>query len=391
MASQYTTKRFFQKVDLSLLRIYFAERGELQDLEWDNLELGDWNRVYKAWTQLSEASRAESEQWFRATWALAVREGLLVIFDEAEYHGVDIRKPLSEYAGLLPKAFWVYLKQKVVFEKAWRLFRADSLNGRYWKIRTDLPACRPDLGHDVRKMLRHEIEKYYWSTQERGNNCNIEVYRRPGDVHALFCYPSDYADTALVYDDDGKLQSKRQRAAFDLIFQYHERTGALEVYVQGGKKVRQAVEEIFCRLILKLELPELPTRRGYHLNHLAHRGFRFRLLDPGRLKAVRIRSLRLNVARPGYGRITIESDVRGRRSDIYDLLESHLNQAELQRVGATVSRVEFEVVLVRDDEEETVRFAITEPDLCNLKENPEHQVIKDHFETWGLLDGAGDV
>lgn len=391
MASQYTTKRFFQKVDLSLLRVYFSERGELQDLEWDNLELGDWKGVHRAWAQLSEASQADSERWFRAIWGLAVREGLRVILEEAEFHQVDLRQPLDEYDGLLPKILWVYLNHRPVFMGANRLYRAERLNARYWKIRTDLPALAPDLSHGTREMMRKEISDYYWRTQERGNNCTIEVYLRPNAVHTFFCYPSDYADTVLVYDEDGKLDPQRQKAAFDLIFQYHERTGALEVYVQGGKKVRQAVEEIFCRLILKLELPELPTRRGYYLNHLAHRGFRFRLLDPGRLKAVRIRSLRLNVARPGYGRITIESDVRGRRSDIYDLLESHLNQAELQRVGATVSRVEFEVVLVRDEEEDTVCFAVTEPDLCNLKEGPEYQLIKDHFQAWGLLDGAGDV
>ena len=37
-------------------------------------------------------------------------------------------------------------------------------------------------------------------------------------IHYFFAYPSDYADTAIVYNDKGVLERKCQQAAFEVIF-----------------------------------------------------------------------------------------------------------------------------------------------------------------------------
>ncbi|HNY41605.1 MAG TPA: hypothetical protein PKJ41_14485 [Bryobacteraceae bacterium] len=390
MSAQYSVKHFFQKVDISLLKVYFESRNELVALEWDDLTICNPERIYEAWAQLSEKSRTESESWFRAVWGLAVKEGLRVIHEEADYHDVDLREPLSKYQGLLAKAFWVYLHHRKIFTTASKFFRADHLNARYWKLRSDLPAKEPDLSREARQRLSSELSKYYWETQERGKDCTVDLYKRPGMIHSFFCYPADYADTMLVYDDQGRLESQYQKGAFHVIFQYNQGTGALDVYVQGGKQVRCAVEEIFSRVILGIPLPELPRKEPYRLKHFARRGFVFRNSAPHLIRGVRVRSIRLSVASRGVGRITIEADERRRKGNIYDLLEGYLDKEQTAAGAFAVTQVGLEVLLLRDDVEEPVRFNVTLPDSCNLPEGAEYQVIRDHFQAWGLYTGDSD-
>jgi hypothetical protein len=121
----------------------------------------------------------------------------------------------------------------------------------------------------MRKMLGQAISKYYWDTQGRGEHCQVEVYLRREKIHYFFPYPADYADTVIIYDDLGDLQRQLQQAAFEVIFAYNESSGTLDLFVQGDKNLRRDIEEIFARLILKVELPtEIAERQPYELNGL---------------------------------------------------------------------------------------------------------------------------
>ena len=44
--------------------------------------------------------------------------------------------------------------------------------------------------------------------------------------------------------------------AFEVIFAYNEASGTLDLFVQGDKKIRRAMEALFSRLVLKEELPD---------------------------------------------------------------------------------------------------------------------------------------
>ena len=105
------------------------------------------------------------------------------------------------------KDVWVYLNHPRVFLSSDRLNQADHLSVRYWRRRIDLPAKKADLSHPTRDLLRQEISKYFDDKQGRGRDCTVEVYLRREKIHYFFCYPSDYAETALVYDDQGKIGS----------------------------------------------------------------------------------------------------------------------------------------------------------------------------------------
>jgi hypothetical protein len=242
MATNYSPKHFIRQVPNPLLKAFFDRRGELADVDWDELGEMDADPVFEAWQTLPETARAEIERTFRLVSDLSSAQGLQTLIEEGQFHRVDLTPGLNQLHGLHEKVFWVYLNHEKVFVSAGRLNRADRLNGRYWRRRTDLPAKTPDISHPTRKLLGQAISKYYWDTQGRGEHCQVEVYLRREKIHYFFAYPADYADTVIVYNDLGALERQLQQAAFEVIFAYNESSGTLDLFVQGDKNLRRDIE-----------------------------------------------------------------------------------------------------------------------------------------------------
>jgi len=384
MATHYSPKQFLRQVPNALLKQFFDGRGELSDLKWDELDDMDVDPVFEAWQALPEASRNDVERWFRAIADLATAEGVQTLVEEGQFHGIDLTASLGGLEGLHEKAFWVYLNQETIFTSAGRLNRADHLNGRYWKRRL-LPVKQPDISHPTRKLLADSISEYYRVEQGRGEHCTVEVYLRREKIHYFFAYPADYADTVIIYTDDGSFKRQMQKAAFEVIFAYNEASGALDLFVQGDKKIRHAMEELFSRLILKEELPdEEPDNNPFELNGLRLREFDFPTDPEDRIQDVRVKALRLSLVGPGFGRITFESDARTRRGDIYDLMDKALNHHGLESETVNVTQATMQVVFATSTRSKTISFQISYPDGCNLKDKPEHLKIKEYLKRWGI-------
>jgi hypothetical protein len=244
---------------------------------------------------------------------------------------VDLTVPFGQLKGLHEKAFWVYLNQEKVFTSAGLLNRADHLNGRYLKRRM-LPIKKPDTTHPTRKLMADAISGCYRQQQGRGEHRHVEVYLRREKIHYFFAYPADYADTVIIYNDAGSLKRQLQKAAFEVIFAYNEGSGTLDLFVLGDKKVLHEMEGIFCRLVLKEELPaEEPNAIPFELDGLRSRDFTFPTSPEDGIEEVRVKSLRLSIVGPGFCRITLESDARTKRGDIYALMEKALNHERLSR------------------------------------------------------------
>lgn len=340
--------------------------------------------IYDAWHALPAASRADAERWFRAVWALASKDGLKTVIDEGHFHQLSLKGPLDQLDGIHEKIFWVYLNHELVFVSAGLLNQADHLNTRYWRLRNDLPAKKPDISDPTRELLGQEISKYFEDHQGRGGYCTVEVYERRKTIQYFFVYPSDYADTALVYDDDGAMERQLQKAAFQVIFAYNEVTGALDVFVQGDKHLRHDLEEIFCRLILKEKLPARGPRQPYNLAPLRSSTFEFPTNPEDNITETRVKALRLSVASPGLGRITLEGDERKKRGSVYNLMQKYLNQDRLASGAVSVTQALLEVTFRTDDGEKKIRFRITHPDSCTLRDDPEHLIIKEYLQRWGI-------
>jgi len=384
MAAQYSPKLFIRQVPNALLKAFFDRRGELGDIQWDELGEMDADPIFEAWQALPEVGRNDVERWFRTIGDLATAEGLQTLIEEGQFHGVDLTVPLGQLKGLHEKAFWVYLNQERVFTSAGRLNRADQLNGRYLKRRL-LPVKKPDISHPTRKLLADAISNFYREQQGRGEHCNVEVYLRREKIHYFFAYPADYADTVIIYTDAGSLKRQLQKAAFEVIFAYNEGSGALDLFVRGDKKVRHEMEGIFCRLILKEELPaEEPDANPFELNGLRSRDFDFPTDPEDGIQEVRVKALRLSLVGPGFGRITFESDARTKRGDIYELMDKALDHQRLNSETMNVTQATIQVTFTTSGRPKTITFQISYPDSCNLKDKPEHLKIKECLKRWGI-------
>jgi hypothetical protein len=384
MAGHYSPKHFLRQVPKALLKTFFDRRGELQGIQWSQVGEMDVDPIFEAWQDLAEASRNDVERWFRAVAELATPEGLQTLIEEGQFHGVDLTVPLGQLKGLHEKAFWVYLNQERVFTSAGRLNRADCLNGRYWRRRT-LPAKKPDISHPTRALLADGISQYYREQQGRGEHCIVEVYLRRDKIHYFFAYPADYADTVIIYTDSGSLKRQMQKAAFEVIFAYNEVSGALDLFIQGDKKIRREMEALFARLILKEALPaEEPDANPFELNGLRGRDFDFPTDPEDRIQDVRVKALRLSLVGPGFGRITFESDARTKRGDIYELMDKALNHQRLNSETVNVTQATMQVTFAASGRPKTITFQISYPDSCNLKDKPEHLKIMEYLKRWGI-------
>jgi hypothetical protein len=384
MVNHYNPKQFIRQVPNALLRDFFERRKELAEVKWDELQEMDADPVFSAWQTLPETKRKEVESSFRLIADLATAEGLRTLIEEGYFHGIDLAIELSELTGLHEKAFWIYLNHQRIFTSAGRLNRADHLNGRYWRRRM-LPAKKPDVSHPTRKLLAEAISQYYCEHQGRGQHCEVEVYLRREKIHYLFAYPADYADIVIIYSDKGSFERQLQKAAFEVIFAYREDSGTLDLFVQGDKTIRLAMEEIFARLILNENLPpEEPGANPFELNGLKHRSFNFPTDPADGVHDVRIKSLRLSLLGASLDRVTFESNAENRSGGIYDLMDKVLNYGRLSLDAVNVTQATIQITFTTSQRPKKITFQISYPDSCNLKDKPEHLKIKDYLKRWGI-------
>ncbi len=384
LPDHYSPKHFLQQIPHRLLMEFFIRRGQLTDLDWDNLH-DSVDPILRAWQLLPLQQQADIERWFRTISALATKEGLRIVIEECRFHKVDTHEQFQKPLGIHEKVFWAFLQNEIVILSAGRLNRADHLHARYWRRRNNLPAKQPDLTHPTRTLLEQAISTYYTEHQNRGAFCKVQVYLRKEKIHYFFAYPSDYADTAIVYNDRGEMERQFQHAAFEVIFAYNQETGILDAFVQGDKTLRRDLEALFCRLVLKEELPaEDPERPPYQLEALRNPDFDFPTNPEDRIIETRVKSLRLSIVGPGFGRITFESDSWRKRGDIHYLVGHFLNHETASSVSMQVTQAEMQVTFETPEGPNTVAFRITHPDSCSLKDEPEHLLIKEYLLRWGI-------
>src|SRR5262249_20411359 len=153
------------------------------------------------------------------------------------------------------RAMTIYLDHRECWKAATRFYRADSMTN--WKTRLGLPKKAASQKHDDRAVFEAEIGGWFRQHQARGRNCVVEVYRR-GDRDYFFAYPEDFADEFSEYVDN-KLDRKPHRPAFEVVFVWIEKDGALEISSRGAKTVLEAMQTIFVRCILKHDMiPPIP-------------------------------------------------------------------------------------------------------------------------------------
>jgi len=350
MAKHFDPRKVLKEVSNPLLQEFFARRGKLQDVPWEGLDETDVEPVFEAWQQIPEAEQVEVQLVLQDVNELADERGLNVLVEEVRRRAPDQADDLAALEGRHDRAMWTYLHVPLAFDEAALFARADALAaGRYWAKRNSLPKQKIKVNKAVRQSLAGALSDFYWPTQMRGRHCHVEHYRRANGTEYFFAYLDDYPDSHLVFDDAGRFEKRADRYAFTNVFAYGPQDGALELYAEGGKKVIDPLQTLFCKAVLDLDVgPADPARPAFHLDHMKDRGVPLPTDPDDQITQVQVRSLRFEVIGSPRRRITLDADPQSFNGDIYQMVDRYLNAENLPLAKLRVIHARIHLAFAHD-------------------------------------------
>lgn len=392
MSQTFDPKRVLRQVSNHLLQDLFEAHQHDLEMPWEQMEETDVDPIFNAWQALPETDcraieivlhevcdMADGDEGTRAICEEAIRQGNQQLIDDLE--GFESRHD---------KAVFTYIHATDVWNLAVRFARADSLShGRYWIKRCDIPAKEPDTSAAKIQEFQVALSAFFREAQARGRHCQVQHYVRANGADYFFAYLDDYADTYVTLDTDGEFDRRPERRAFEIVMVYDRVHGTLEMHARGGKKVYIPLQEIFCRVILGEEIgPENHNSHPYELNGLLSRDFQFPTDPEDGIDSVRVRKLRLSVKGLPRRRITLEADPERGVDDIYDMMESYLDQERIPASILNVTQVGLKFSFDEANEElpRSLSFDLSYPNSSNLKSKPDgvREIAEKYLREWGL-------
>ena len=310
----------------ALLQRYFASHGLFSDLDFRKMKQRSVRALQDAWDRLPEKQRRALEPQLREVFDLASQKGTLAIIDEARWQvsrgnapDADLVAKLSRMTSHFERAMTVLLDHPNLWKGATRFFRADSLSR--WKKRSGFPKKAASLDRSIRPAFAADIGRWFREAQGRGHHCIVEVLRRD-DRDYFFAYPQDFADQSLEYVN-AQLKPRANNPAFEVVFVWVQKEGALEVNTKGGPKVVTAMQELFARHILKLDgLPSIPkNKREYELQVLKRPGFSFAFQPTDGIEDIWVRRLRYTSLSQEGDQVTFEADTDKDHNAVHGLIK----------------------------------------------------------------------
>jgi hypothetical protein len=389
MSRNYSQKTFLRQTPNHILKEYLSRKDLLKDIDFDILRETEIDPIAMALDELPDQQRNGIEADFRQINGLACEKGVLVLIEEAgyDYHEIDILPIFAPMKNHYEKAFWVFLNHRTVFDISCDLAYMDSLGS--WSSRKVGTGLVPAVEAQDKQLLADEVSEFY-RKQGRGQRCHVDNYlRQHPERHCYFVYPEDYATTELSFNDEGAFYHRIRKPAFEVVFVYRPESGILEVSAKGGRKVIEALQEIFCNSILGLDgLPKL-DKRHFDLSKFSDKALKFVTEAADGIDKVTLRMLRLDLPGINNRRITLEASPSQDEQPIYTLIEQALNKANIPLDTAFVAKARLQFLFYPRDGKrgKTLTFEISTPDRCTLKDDPLDQIAKKYIEKWGLVSG----
>ncbi len=376
MAKTFDPRRVLKCISKSLLREFFAKRGELLDVPWDTLTEHKMDPVFEAWQALPVAQRTAVHDALFDIAEVSDHRGVAVLAQDVKYYHPELTARFDAQDGLADRAMLVYLHAPELLEHAAMFARADALiGGKYWRTRDKLPGVDINTPDSVCKALANELASYYTETQLRGRRCHVTHCRRSGGVDYFFAFLDDYQDKSLVFEDNAdEPVLRRERHAFENVFAYNGKTGTLDLTAHGGKPVHAALQYRFCKAVLGIEVePADPAKASYALDHLLGHNFPLHTDPADCVEDARITRLRIAPRGGGGSYIEVKADARGGRNDIYTRMDRLARMENLPPASIAVTQVTFSLRLapVGKGRAQTITFDVSAPHSCNLRNKPD--------------------
>lgn len=388
MPQAFNPRRILSLISNSLLREFFKRWEEFDETLWHDLAETEVEPIFEAWQRLPEPKRRGIEAVLHDIYGMATDEGTCAIVQQGLYQGEDLLPAFARMKSHYDKVVWAFIHRPKAWHAAFQFSTADALNGgRSWIKRGDVSRISPKTDAESIAALQNAVSAFHQDLQGRGDHCRIEYLPRGKSQHYFFVYLSNYPDVCINFDEAGQFQRTAERRAFEIVFAYEETAGTLEMYVKGGKKVIEPLQQIFSRIILGERLP--PEKLGaaaYRLNGLMDRSFSF-VTDPeDGIEEVSLRGMRLSILGQRRDRITLEPDSAAGRNRIYEMLEEDLNSRRLPKSILNVTRATINFKLDNKGYGRSLTFNVSTPNSCTLKSEREDRraLGEKYLKRWGI-------
>lgn len=376
MAKPFDPRKILKHIANPLLREFFARRGELGDVPWDELTEHKIEPVFEAWQKLPDAAQLEVQVIFRDIHELADHRGVAAMAELVREKCPERAEEFAAQSGEADKAMWMYLNVPKLFEEAALFAQADTLAiGRYWEKRNGLPKQTLAVNKEMVDRLATGLTEFYGPLQMRGRFCKVAHYPRNGGAEYFFAYLDDYPGKHVMFDDDGQPTMQAGCYAFENVFVYNSGEGTMEIFAPGGRLVRVPLEAVFCKAVLDIEVDAAaPIRPCYQLDHLLQTDYPLSADPKDLVTEARITMLRLAPIGSG-GFVEIKADIKGPPNDIYRKIERWLSEKHLSSDTAQVLKATFRLTFQHDGpgRAPTMTFSVGVPSSCDLKSWPDKQ------------------
>ena len=372
MARHYSTRSFLRQMPNALLARYFQGRRLFDNIDFAAMKEGKPDELFAAWLSLPDDQRNEMDAEFKDIFELSCEKGFRAIIDEASWQIREDPNALASFVEMLSalsnhyeRAMIAFLDHNPFWRGATRFYHADTLS--YWRKRKNLQHQIAAVDEDSLQQLAALIRQYFHHTEGRGKNCVVEPFRR-GELDYYFAYPEDYSQQSIEWVD-GEFDRRPHNPAFEIIYVYSQKEGALDLNFRGSYKAIESLQGMFATAILKLDKlqPDPKDKRIYDLSPLLQRGFDF-TYDPGTgIEEVAVKKLRLSSRVKKGDRIMLEADTSKDRDAVYALLDQIGKTIPLNMYDLTQAELAVSVVIDPDKPAKRVTIRITYPNSCSLK------------------------
>ena len=127
---------FLKQVSTVLLRQYFAQRGELLDLPWDELpEQRECDLIFHSWQNLPPLQCQQVHATFHQLWEMSQEDGIRALLTELLEHAPQRAAEFAACHTRLNKALWTLLNFPRLFDQAALFVRADVWSRSRYAVR----------------------------------------------------------------------------------------------------------------------------------------------------------------------------------------------------------------------------------------------------------------
>ena len=393
--THFDPRTLLKQIAMPLLQQFFARRGELLDLPWDELrEKKHICPIYAAWQRLPESRRRAAQAVLHDITTAATDQGIKVFAEEVNTHAPQRDWELRACRSHLNKALWFYLNFPDQFEQAALYARADLLaTSRFAIRRDDLPRAPLRITPAMTTALAKALRDFYWPSQMRGNHCHIEHHARVGGGEYIFAYLDDWPDMRLAFEDDGRLETHSARFAFSLLFIYSPAAGSLDLVANGGHAIQYPLQRAFCQAVLGIDVaPADPTRPAYELQQVLDPSFSYPTVARdcvGRVRLSRIRLTPISTSDP-VETYELKFKPAVTRPQWLEVIRNHLAGHGLRPTQVIVEQASFQLMFLRNGcgRSRSITFTVAPPSSCDLTHKSEEmrEIGQRCLSMWGMIN-----